>query len=510
MVLPAMISSDVTYSTPAGVCLVWLKRDLRLSDHEPLLRASQSGLPVLLLYIIEPVLLSDPHYDLRHWRFIRQSIQAIQQRIPQSSLLVLQGHAVEVLSAVRSALAEQGRWIEGLFSHEETGLFCTFQRDLRVRLWCDQHHIPWQESQSGAVIRALSSRERWDRDWQKVMKAPLATSGPDQILWFNGAAIQCAASVIPHCFCWPLSWMDNPAAFQIGGEQQALQVLHSFFDDRGRYYHKRLSSPLLSQDACSRLSPYLAWGCVSLRQCYQVLLQHWTEPGWRRALSALSSRLHWHCHFIQKFESECRMETEHINRGYQAFPFDESVESTQKLRAWQQGQTGYPMVDACMQALKQTGYINFRMRAMLVSFLCHHLLIDWRRGVHHLARYFLDFEPGIHYAQFQMQAGVTGINTLRIYNPVKQSLDQDAAGVFIRQWLPALRDLPDELVHQPWQMTPMEQQMFSCYIGRDYPEPVVDITATGKAARTLLWQWRNRPDVKAESQRILQRHVRVR
>lgn len=201
------------------------------------------------------------------------------------------------------------------------------------------------------------------------------------------------------------------------------------------------------------------------------------------------------------------MEFRHLNPGYNDMPLATGEQAQRNLVAWQQGNTGIPMVDACMRCLHATGYINFRMRAMLVSFLTHHLAIDWRWGVEHLARLFLDFEPGIHYAQFQMQAGVTGINTIRLYNPIKQGQEKDPEGAFISRWCPELAKLPVNFIHQPWQLTAMEQQLYDFSMGKDYPEPIVDVNEAAKTARERLWSWRKKPAVRAHKKQILSRHA---
>lgn len=479
-----------------SIAVVWLKRDLRLSDHEPLANAVATGLPVVLAYNFEPILLADPHYSQRHWGFISQSLIDIKSRVPQGSLVCVEEDMLSFFDKLHSS-----EGISAVFSHQEVGLNNTFERDKTIAAWCQAQNVNWIETPLGAVMRGKTNRVGWDDNWDKQMRSATSDVDLSQVNWFLASDTLAATEAL-------LTKYPALKTAQQGGEQQAFYTLNSFFSERGQSYAFKLSSPSASQVHCSRLSPYLAWGNISLRQVYQSVLSQWHRPGWRRSLIALSSRLHWHCHFIQKFESECEMEFRAVNRGYENLPRLTGAQASTRLTAWKQGKTGIPMVDACMRCLLQTGYLNFRMRAMLVSFLCHHLELDWRCGVTHLAQVFLDFEPGIHYSQFQMQAGVTGINTIRIYNPVKQGLEKDPEGEFIKAWLPELSELPNTLVHTPWLLTDMEQAMYDFTLGRDYPRPIVDIEQSYKLAQQLLWSWRNKPQVVIEKQRLLARHVR--
>lgn len=347
-----------------AINVVWFKRDLRFADHAPLELALELPEPTLMVYLIEPKLLRNPHYRGRHWQFISQSLEDL-QRTAQAlghRIEVLEGDAVEVFDEVHLRLG-----ITRLLSYEETGLDITFQRDQDVSRFCQTSGIEWREFQTNGVERGRRDRKGWNRSWHQFM-----TSEVHEVKLASLKSISSGESEqldglrsSKH-----LQWIKHSSDMQTGGPVQAEQVLTSFLTDRGWGYQKFISKPEQSRRHCSRLSPYLAWGNLSMRQAYQALMQQEKKQGWGRAMSAFESRLHWHCHFIQKFEMECRMEFEDINRGYAAQPRGHDADL---VTAWKDGMTGYPLIDATMRALKATGYANFRSRAMLVSFLTHHL-----------------------------------------------------------------------------------------------------------------------------------------
>ena len=480
-----------------AINIVWFKRDLRFTDHEPLYLAQQQGIPILLVYFFEPSVMKYDDSDDRHWRFVYESIIEMQSKLKLiPSEIYFFHNEVEMVFEELQKIYD----IKSVFSHQEIGNKITYDRDVAMQSFFDSNKIRWNQSQMHGVIRKLKSRSNWDKRWEQTMRSE------PKMVDLNSCIFEKLDSNLHHKLKGnqiPESITTRNKNFQQGGEYWAWRYLDSFVKERHVNYSRYISKPYLSRMGCSRISPYLTYGNISMRMVYQYTNQYYAVSKNKRAILNFVSRLHWHCHFIQKFEDECQMEFENANRAYDSLlkPKNETY-----IKAWQEGKTGVPIVDACMRCLVQTGYINFRMRAMVVSFFTFNLWQDWRE-LHFLARQFLDYEPGIHYPQLQMQSGTTGINTIRIYNPIKNSEDHDSEGIFIKKWIPELAEVPVALLHEPWKLNAIEQQFYNCEIGKDYPFPIVDIEETRKKASDIVWSFQKKNDVKEEGKRILKKHV---
>lgn len=530
--------------------IVWLKRDVRLHDHGPFAEVARSKNPFVILYLYEPDQLAEPTVHGSHLLFIQEGLVDLDQRLSGITAADQESNAAgsrnaecfqnitvchaTMLSTLEAIHAKHG--IGRVLAHEETGHWQSFMRDKEVRKWCRSKNVPMMEYNQTGVTRRLKDRNDFAKKFKAFMAKPRYTTPKVEDIRSRLVVLPELSGYMPRYQLDMEAFIEIPAEYrtdrrqrqQRGGETKALATLNSFLQERGSGFSHGISSPNSSWTSCSRLSPYLSWGHVSLRhvafalQNRQDQLRKWKQQGrytgtWLRSLQSFSSRLHWRSHFIQKLESEPEMEKRDLCSAYQQLRRQPGDWNEDNYKAWATGNTGFPFVDACMRCLLEHGWLNFRMRAMLISFATYNLWLDWKRLAPHMARVFLDYEPGIHYPQLQMQAGTTGINAMRVYSVTKQGKDQDPEGVFIRKFVKELANVPNQFIHEPWKMPLSMQRECHVIIGATnadletsdwiaYPSPIVDEQDSSRIAKAKVAAVRKRDETKEMANKVYEKH----
>ena len=462
-----------------AVNVVWLKRDLRLCDNAAIHDAVSCKKPLICLFNLDSQRIGRSDVSAIHIEWELDCLRSLAQDIEGLGGVIKfnYGNIIEALEKLHHKYE-----IDSIIANQETGLQWSWDRDKQVAEWCKFNKVKFVEYPSNGVVRKLKTRDDWKKHRDKRISAdllPKPTTLP--------SPAGCHSDEIPTMEDLGLTSvkLENRP---IPGEAAALSTLTSFLNERGRGYRKGMSSPITGEVMCSRISPYLSAGCLTIKQVFhhtvnrqrhiKVNPRSAENRGFTSSLTSFQSRLAWHCHFMQRLEAEATMDEIAINPE-----LDELLNrqlDQRKFIAWRDGKTGWPFFDACMRYLSATGWINFRMRAMLQSVASYTLWLPWQATGTHLANLFMDYEPGIHWSQVQMQSGVTGINSVRAYSVSKQSIDHDPDGDFIRQWVPELAAVPTEHIHEPWLMSKTEQEQYNCRIDIDYPAPIVDEKAARK------------------------------
>jgi deoxyribodipyrimidine photo-lyase len=473
-----------------AIVVWWVKRDARLADNAPLVEAARMGAQALPFFCFEPTILSADDHSAMHVHAQCQALGHLRRELRRRSadLLIAHGEIVEKLEKLRGAIA-----FTHLFSHEEIGNDLTFRRDQRVAAWCQSRVVVYREFPQSSVRRTGVDRDCLQVMWQsrivkvRPLEVPSIVQSPE-------IARLASKSNLPR-FDFPV----EAATWQPVTESDAARTLDDFLDRRGLSYRGGISSPNTAFRAGSRLSVHLAWGTLTAKQVWHATQTRISELAddpraarWQASLTAFLSRLHWRDHFTQRLESEPALEFRSVHPAYR----DISYENDERLyRAWRDGTTGYPMVDAVMRCLAASGFVNFRMRAMVVSFACHALHLDWRMIHPHLAGVFRDYDPGIHLSQLQMQAGVVGWTAIRVYNPAKQLADWDSHCCFVKRWVPELKGHDaDRILHADSERL----------VG--YPPPIIAFAPRTKRMKDILYMIRKSAAAQAATPAVYAKH----
>jgi deoxyribodipyrimidine photo-lyase len=468
--------------------VVWHRSDLRVPDNEPVTAAADTAGPddrVCPVFVVDPRYYGDRGLacDAR-LQFMHECLASLtdQYRERGSDLALLHGDPRERLPALLGGL-------------DDPRVFVTRDVTARRGKERDDHLLdgdglpcPVETFDPGGTVQPSGSTAGTVADADDPDGPPSRENWADQCEQYLAGEPHPAPGTLPG---EPLASdvtidevgtrhdmdPDKPADQRPrGGRDAALERLETFVR-RLPDYPRNVAPPAAAEQNASRLSAYFKFGVLSTREAYRRV-QRCPEG---RGRSMFTSRLFWNHHYRQKLADWSGWMDRAVNpvfRGLYRSEHDPELE-----QAWREGRTGFPMVDAAMRALVETGFTNFRMRAMCASVFCYILREPWRPGADFMYYHLLDADPGINHPQWQSQTGHVGAHPVRVYDPAKQAREYDPDGEYIRRYVPELADLPDEHLPRPEKAPLPVLEEAGVELGEDYPYPVVDYEARAQQAR---------------------------
>ena len=480
--------------------LLWHRTDLRIEDNPALGRAA--AVAESRGTTIQPVFVFDPRFygeaslacDARI-EFMHECLRSLREQYRErgSELALLHGSpAVRLASLIEDEATGNARICYTRHPTARYGAQRDNQFEPRVRSDIesdtDQCGIDVEAVPEGAIVfnaldRGVDSRNGWAEQCEAYLTGEQHPAPSAGVLISEEESVESNLTIadIEEQYEVVSTKHDVPR----GGHRPARRRLDWFTRAKNmNRYPGGISPPAEAESRTSRLSPYLRFGVLSVRQVYQAGVE---RGGAGRARDLFESRLYWNRHFRQKLADNPALTEEAVNPVLRGLHADDDERDPELIAAWKEGRTGFPMVDASMRALTETGWLNFRMRAMVASFFGYILKQWWRIGADFMYYHLIDADPAINYAQWQMQCGLVGCHPNRIYNPRKQARENDPEGGFIREYVPELRELPDEFLARPERAPIHVQRECGVTIGddpeADYPYPVVDFERESTLAR---------------------------
>lgn len=451
--------------------IFWFRRDLRLDDNIGLHQAVRSGKRVLPVFILDPKLQRGAWFSRNRRAFLLDALTALDSRLWQigARLLVLEGDPLEALASVISETEASALYFNRDYTPFARARDLEVERSLGIAIHAfdDGLLITPQElrKNDGAPFKVYTA---FRRRWISLEKPPISELGFRSQHFLNTPKLH-ALDLLRRARDRVQPQAPLPAADEIFGQKRLASYVSQAI---GAYKSTRndLAIDPVSQEPAagpSFLSPFLRVGLLSPRQVYWAARDRCAsspDASFRQSIETFLGQIIWREFFMHIMFHFPRVRYGNFRREYDRVKWRRAPA---ELDAWQEGRTGYPIVDAAMRQLRAIGWMPNRARMFTASFLSKHLLIHWAAGEAHFMRHLLDGDPAANNGGWQWAAG-TGTDAqpyFRIFNPVRQSKKFDKAGDYIRYWLPELRHLPERLIHEPWQLQSKSL---------DYPAPIVD------------------------------------
>ena len=468
-------------TTHPAPCIVWFRDDLRLSDHPALHAAAKTGRPMICLYVFDEASSAPRASGARplggagRW-WLAQSLRALRNSLKPlgASLLLRKGPAAEVIAALTRETAARTVFWNEIPQAPSLAVAEALAADLG-QIGVASQRFSGDLLMSPGAIRNKDGRglRVFTPFWRRVLSAgdpPMPLPAPRALC----PGPELAGDTLANWGLEPTrpDWAAGLRDRWRPGKASAHDRLNAFLEHAAAGYSTGRDRP--DRDGTSKLSPHLRFGEISPRQVWHAARFAAAErPALSGDIDKFLSELGWREFCRHLLFDVPDLARRNLQPAFDAFPWRRD---DQGLRAWQRGQTGYPIVDAGMRELWHTGAMHNRVRMVAASFLVKHLLIDWREGESWFWDTLVDADPGSNPANWQWVAG-SGADAapyFRVFNPTLQGENFDPDGAYVRRWVPELAQLPSAVIHQPWSAAPLELKSAGVELGKTYPEPIID------------------------------------